>query len=691
MIANRSNTIPVFLISIFLIFFAGFSLIQKVHASPEFSGQTGQACSACHKNPDGGGALTLQGERYKADGFFWDAVDRPLWGTRIIKTLLGFLHLLFGVVWFGSIVYVHLIIKPKSLAGGMPRSEKMLGRICVVVVGLTGIGLTVLKVQNLNELWTTSFGIVWLIKVATYLMMVAVAAVATTVIDRKLRQAGRKKTELNNDGQEGRPAHIVYKGRRYDVSASKMWKNGVHMARHFAGKDLTEAMDKAPHGDEVLERVQDLGPAEAQGAVEADGVMKLFVGLAYFVLLCVFIVCLCVAWWKWGPPIVEAFPTWTQAKATSCLACHNKRTPAIVADWAGSVHAKNSISCLHCHQAARSDKDRVVKHADYFNEMPGAKTVAISAVVSPRDCGLCHLDRVKEFRQSKHANTIEIVRRIDPWLRDGRLSLVDLMSGCESCHGTGLGHEINKFQSRNFMGKGIGRLNPDGSIGDCGSCHGRHTFSVAMSRRPEACGKCHVGPEHPQAEIYTESKHGTIYAAEGRNWQWKTAISTWTAGVDYRTPTCAVCHISGIGDLASSHNVGLRLSWELQAPLSVHPKGIEWQAARRRMESVCQRCHSLSWTASHFAGLDQVVEEYNQIYYQPLRRKLNNLYAIGKLDSASVTDEPLEKMLDEFWRREGRSAKMGAAMMAPDYTWWHGFYELKKRYTEVLAAIDKNQ
>ena len=26
---------------------------------------------------------------------------------------------------------------------------------------------------------------------------------------------------------------------------------------------------------------------------------------------------------------------------------------------------------------------------------------------------------------------------------------------------------------------------------------------------------------------------------------------------------------------------------------------------------------------------------------------------------------------------------MGAAMMAPDYAWWHGFYELKHRFLHI--------
>jgi predicted heme/steroid binding protein len=666
-------------------------LIQPVFASPEFSGQTGQACSACHKNPDGGGALTLRGERYKADGFFWGEVDHSLWGTRLLKTILGFLHLIFGVVWFGSIVYVHLIIKPASLIGGMPKSEKLMGRICILMVGLTGIGLTLVKVQAPRELWTTSFGVIWIIKVSVYSLMVVIAAVATTAIDRRLRRAGRTDAKAKADGKDGRPAHIIFEGRWYDVTDSKAWKGGVHMARHFAATDLTEAMAKAPHGTEVLERVKDLGPEESPHPAETDRVLKLFVGLAYFVLFCVFVVLLCVAWWKWGPPIVEAFPAWTQEKAASCLECHNQKSPAIVADWAKSAHARNKISCLHCHQAARPDADMFAGHTRNFKAAEGVKTVAVSAVVSPNDCGLCHHDRVKEFAHSKHANTIEIVRRIDPWINEGHVSPIEQVTGCESCHGSGLGDDTAKFKSANFMGRGIGRLNPDGSKGDCGACHGRHVFAVAHARRAEACGKCHVGPEHPQMEIFQESKHGTIYAAAGRSWQWESAVSTWTAGVDYRTPTCAACHISGTGDLPSSHDVGLRLSWELQAPLTVRPQETDWRSARNRMEAVCLQCHSHSWTISHFTGLDRVVSEYNQRYYQPIVRKLEALYAAGVLDRSRLVDEPLEVEVDEFWRREGRRAKMGAAMMAPDYTWWHGFYELKKRYIDILSRADVNE
>ena len=53
------------------------------------------------------------------------------------------------------------------------------------------------------------------------------------------------------------------------------------------------------------------------------------------------------------------------------------------------------------------------------------------------------------------------------------------------------------------------------------------------------------------------------------------------------------------------------------------------------------------------------------------------------LDKTKYFDEGLEWKFYELWHHEGRRARMGAAMMAPDYTWWHGFFELKKHFCEL--------
>jgi predicted heme/steroid binding protein/uncharacterized membrane protein len=61
------------------------------------------------------------------------------------------------------------------------------------------------------------------------------------------------------DGKEGKPVYIVYRGRVIDVTGSKLWKTGLHMKRHQAGKDLTTDIEAAPHGLEVLERYPQVG------------------------------------------------------------------------------------------------------------------------------------------------------------------------------------------------------------------------------------------------------------------------------------------------------------------------------------------------------------------------------------------------------------------------------------------------
>ncbi len=45
--------------------------------------------------------------------------------------------------------------------------------------------------------------------------------------------------------------------------------------------------------------------------------------------------------------------------------------------------------------------------------------------------------------------------------------------------------------------QGVGRVNPDGSLGSCSACHSRHGFSIEVARKPYACSKCHKGPDVP--------------------------------------------------------------------------------------------------------------------------------------------------------------------------------------------------
>jgi hypothetical protein len=273
---------------------------------------------------------------------------------------------------------------------------------------------------------------------------------------------------------------------------------------------------------------------------------------------------------------------------------------------------------------------------------------------------------------------------------------IERVTGCYHCHGSVVKVEDGELSEDTWPNVGVGRLNPDGSKGSCSSCHTRHRFSVSEARKPEACGQCHLGPDHPQIEIYEESKHGAIYHADGDNWNWDAAPGTWTPGVDYRAPTCSVCHMSGVGDVATTHDVTERLAWETQAPLTIRPSQFkpfpaktDWKKEREKMEKVCLSCHSEDWTEGHFARFDAAVANYDSVYYKPMKNLVGQLYEKKLLNKEKPLDEKIEIDMYELWHHEGRRARFGAAMMAPDYAWWHGFYELKKRCMAIEEQAEQ--
>jgi arsenite oxidase small subunit len=66
------------------------------------------------------------------------------------------------------------------------------------------------------------------------------------------------------DGKEGKPLYLVFKGKVFDLSESRLWTNGVHMGKHSFNEKLEETIREAPHQEEVLSRFPVIGEVKQE-------------------------------------------------------------------------------------------------------------------------------------------------------------------------------------------------------------------------------------------------------------------------------------------------------------------------------------------------------------------------------------------------------------------------------------------
>jgi hypothetical protein len=441
-----------------------------------------------------------------------------------------------------------------------------------------------------------------------------------------------------------------------------------------------------------------------------------------------------------GPKIIVS------ASSKQCVECHKQSNPGIVAQWHDSPHARKGVGCVDCHAASK-------ERADGFDHY-GA---TIATVVTPRDCSRCHPTEGAEFARSHHADAGNILASLDNLMAEtvegsrlpfnphsptpGLAPVKDVhgmafsFTGCQQCHGSKVALEATdggmitrddlkpdadgkptnkeavarikkdqsgrpKFHTGTWPNTGIGRLNLDGSKGSCSACHSRHDFSPRRARQPENCGKCHLGPDHPQKEIYEESKHGVAY----RDLREKMNLDAekWVLGKDYsQAPTCATCHLSG--NLRNggkvTHDPGERISWTNRPVVSqlmdtdVNHKVVTEtdpakrrklvadtaEAKRSRMKDVCSHCHTPDYINGFYKQYDDFVVLYNEKFAKPGQKIMAALRAQGLLTKQEF-DEEIEWTFYYLWHHEGRRARHGASMMAPDYAHWHGTAEVADRF-----------
>jgi predicted heme/steroid binding protein len=73
----------------------------------------------------------------------------------------------------------------------------------------------------------------------------------------ELKEYTKNQLALRN-GTDKEVIWVAFKGNIYDVTASRLWKNGKHY-EHWAGQDLTEELATAPHNEKVFEKFKIIG------------------------------------------------------------------------------------------------------------------------------------------------------------------------------------------------------------------------------------------------------------------------------------------------------------------------------------------------------------------------------------------------------------------------------------------------
>ncbi|MFQ6132168.1 MAG: multiheme c-type cytochrome [Armatimonadota bacterium] len=393
-------------------------------------------------------------------------------------------------------------------------------------------------------------------------------------------------------------------------------------------------------------------------------------------------------------PIPEA----TQA----CITCHVEQniTPSAIRDWQLSKHFP-VVGCQVCHIPSE-DAPEAVRNAEST-----CKDTNVRAAVSPANCTPCHADQAEQFAQGKHALAWVAMNAMPATAMQPDV-IMEGEKGCGGCHR-------------------IGR-----DEGKCDSCHTRHTFSAAEARKPQACQTCHMGFDHPQWEMYSTSKHGTIYATEGHKWNFDKKLSEWYADpyaadpTIPRAPVCATCHmpdgdhavrtawgflalrlpepddewmgyrakiLQGLGVLDQEGNPTNRLE-TVQIGKVARLTAEEWQAERDRMIAVCSKCHAPTWARDNLARADQVIKESDKLMAAAVDI-VQGLYNDGILprptDYAPHVDllrfydvqHPIEQILYVMFLEHRMRSFQGAFHMNPDYMHWYGWAELKKDLNEI--------
>ncbi|MDT8421186.1 MAG: multiheme c-type cytochrome [Desulfuromonadales bacterium] len=352
--------------------------------------------------------------------------------------------------------------------------------------------------------------------------------------------------------------------------------------------------------------------------------------------------------------------------ADECIDCHQQETPGAVIQWQQSGHAPANVGCRSCHG---DDHEKILQG--------NARVVA--AV-----CARCHRQAFAEHSASKHGMGLHT-----GWGCTRNLPGRD-QHECRFCHEEGSTLPVSAVMCARFLRQSseMGQLGCNRCHmveNACGSCHGNHLTDLDIVRDPAVCAKCHMGPDHPQWEMWQTSQHGTLNRVQGRS----------------IGPDCQLCHMPG-----GSHNVSHGIT---ATPAGqVYPEE-RYKAERVKMINLCRECHAGSFAEEELAAADAVRSQSKQLVAEAAEI-ISELHDLGLLDPMPQ-DRPAHplrrhelvldgQMLYEdishierlfFTMKKFALAKTykGAYHQNPAYTHWLGNAELKMLLVDIRSEASR--
>jgi len=354
------------------------------------------------------------------------------------------------------------------------------------------------------------------------------------------------------------------------------------------------------------------------------------------------------------------------APAEECVPCHREKTPAAVVQWEKSAHGRAGIGCEKCHG---TDHEKMKRG---------------EARVDMKACAPCHEKAFDTHRQSRHGMGLH-----SGWGCTRNLEGRNQRE-CAFCHDKDSAEPLSSVQCARFLKQSAEM----GEVGcnychsvesSCASCHTNHNTDLKIVRDPASCAKCHMGPDHPQWEMWQTSQHGTLYATVGAS----------------IAPDCQRCHMpQGSHDVSvgiTMSSGGLPYAAEKAAP------------QRQKMIKICSECHAPNFASRELSRGDAIqkqsatiVKEAEKIILDLSDRRLLDPMPENRpphplsgnslvIDSQLLYEDTshIERLLFKMKKYDYARTIKGAYHQNPAYTHWYGNAELKMDLVDIRAEASR--